>query len=525
MNRPSILVTVVALLVVNLSAPWPARAAEPAGYEHFHTYAEVAAELAQAEADHPAIAQRFSIGQSHEGREIWAIKISDNVAADEDEPEVFFDGLTHARERLSNEMAMHIVELLTDGYGTDQRITDIVNSREIWVVPMVNPDGAEFDISGGTFHTWRKNRQPIPGTDYVGVDLNRQFGFMWACCGGSNPNPWRDTYHGPHAWFAPEVRAYRDFIDSRVVDGRQQITAMISWHTAGRLVLWPYAYTRADVPRTMAYDDWRAFVALGRALAATNGYSPEQGSDLYIVDGDQSDWAYHEHRIFAFTFEMAKGAAKRYYPTAAEVAAELANNTEAVLLFLEAADCPYRSAGLEATHCGPLNDDFETDRAWTFNGTPGHGTFERAKPSATSTAAGVKQRANTPSGEAALVSGASAGANANANDIDGLTSALSPPVELGNGAWTVRFRFTFAHDRAATSADFVRLIVVRGGTRTRIWKLNGNSTERNAKWRTRTLNLSAFAGQTIRLLFEARDGAADNIVEVAIDDVRVYRTP
>ena len=525
MNGSRRLPLLVVLIVAALAAPGPALAAEPAGFEHFHTYAEVDAVIEAAVADHPGIASRFALGQSHDGRTIWAVKVSDNVAVDEDEPEVLFNGLIHARERLSGEMVVHILQTLTDGYGVDQRITDIVNSREVWLIPMLNPDGAEYDISGGQFHTWRKNRQPIPGSSAIGVDLNRQYDFMWGCCGGSSPNPAHNTYRGPEAWFAPEVRAMRDFIDSRVVDGRQQIRSLISWHTAGRMVLWPYGYTRKDVPSTMSYDDWRAFVALGRQMAATNGYRAQQGSDLYIVDGDQDDWAYHEHRIFAYTFEMAKGAAKRYYPTAAEVAAELANNTEAVLMFLEQADCPYRAAGLEATHCGPLNDDFETGRGWSFSGTLGSGGLERARPQASSTAAGLKQRANAPSGESVLVTGALAGSNANANDVDGLTSALSPQTELGAGAWRVRFRFTFAHDAAATSADFVRLVVVRGGTRTQIWRASGKPAERNAKWRTRKLDLSAFAGQSIQLVFEVQDGAGDNVVEASVDDIRVFQAP
>jgi hypothetical protein len=234
------------LLAASLLLPVPVAAAEPTGYEHFHTYAEMKAEIDAAVADHPAIVERFDIGESYEGRTIWGVKISDNVGVDEDEPEVLFESLIHARERLTGEMAMHIIAMLSDGYGSDERITDLVDSREIWIIPMLNPDGAEFDFSGGVFHTWRKNRQPIPGSAQIGVDLNRQFGYMWNCCGGSSGNPASDTYRGPEPWFAPEVVALRDFIDSRVVDGRQQIRASIIFHTAGRMVLWPYGYTKND---------------------------------------------------------------------------------------------------------------------------------------------------------------------------------------------------------------------------------------------------------------------------------------
>lgn len=352
MKRSLRLLPLAALLSATALAPAPAAAAGgPAGYEYFHTYAEVKAEIDDAVAAHPGIARRFSMGVSYEGRQIWGIKISDNVATDEDEPEVFVNAQIHAKERMSNELAMYLIGMLVDGYGTNQRITDIVNGREIWIVPTVNPDGAEYNMSDSVFRHWRKNRQPIPGSSAIGVDLNRSFGYKWGCCGGGSNNPFADKYRGPEAWFAPETRAYRDFVLSRVVGGRQQIRVMLSLHAAGRLVLWPYAYTKKNHPRTMYYDDWRTFVALGRQLAALNGYRPMQTSDLYIVDGDEGDWAYHDQRIFTFAFELTAGNPKRAYPTLAQVHADEQRNRPALLLLLEQADCPYRAAGLAAKHC------------------------------------------------------------------------------------------------------------------------------------------------------------------------------
>lgn len=354
LTAPRRLLPVALLLGAALLTPAPVAAAgEPNGYEYFHTYAEVVAELNQAADDHPNIASRFTLGTSYEGRAIPGIKISDNVGTDENEPEIFVNGQIHARERISGEMALYIVDMLLSGYGTNQRITDIVNGREIWIVPMVNVDGAEYDMSNGVFRLWRKNRQPIPGSAEIGVDLNRTFGFKWACCGGASNNPASDFYRGPEPWFAPETRAYRDFVNSRVVGGRQQIRQILSLHAAGRLVLWPYAYTKKDHPRTMIYDDWRAFVALSRQSAQRNGYTAQQSSDLYVDDGDMDDWAYHQHRIFAITFELAKGNPRRQYPTLAQIQADEARNRPAFLYFFEQADCPYRAvgAGLAAKHC------------------------------------------------------------------------------------------------------------------------------------------------------------------------------
>ena len=91
----------------------------PAGYKGYHSYTEVAAETAAVAAAHPDIVQRFSIGKSYQGRELWAVKISDNVATDENEPEVLFDGAHHADEHMGAEMTLQIMHWLVDGYGTD----------------------------------------------------------------------------------------------------------------------------------------------------------------------------------------------------------------------------------------------------------------------------------------------------------------------------------------------------------------------------------------------------------------------
>jgi hypothetical protein len=93
----------------------------------------------------------------------------------------------------------------------------------------------------------------------------------------------------------------RDFVDSRVVGGKQQIKTSITFHTYAELVLWPYGYTYTDIPGDMTQDDHAVFVAMGQAMAATNGYTAQQASDLYITDGTYDDWAYGVHRIFAYT--------------------------------------------------------------------------------------------------------------------------------------------------------------------------------------------------------------------------------
>ena len=343
----------IAVLTLGIVGAAPVVAVDPQfppGDSGYHTYVEMAAHVKAVADAHPGIVKRFSIGTSYQGRTIWAVKVSDHVGTDEAEPEVLFDGLHHADEHMSQEMTLAILGWLVAGYGTDSRITNLVNSREIWIVFGLNPDGATYDIAGRVYHHWRKNRQPTPGSSAIGTDLNRNYDYRWGCCGGASSSPASSRYRGPARFSAPETRALRHFVMSRVVGGRQQIRTAISFHTTGRLVLYPYGYTYVDVPSDMSSADHRVFVAMAKAMAATNGYKPEQASDLYISSGTSRDWLYGRYRIFSFTFEMSPDSAA--YPPDESIPAETSRNREAVLYAVDLADCPYRVLGLSLRQCG-----------------------------------------------------------------------------------------------------------------------------------------------------------------------------
>ncbi len=328
----------------------------PAADSAYHDYAEMVAELQQAAFDHPEIFSLFSAGLTYEGRTIWAGKISDNVGTDEDEPEVLFTHHQHAREHLTVEMALYTLQMLTDEYGVDPQITGLVDGREIWIVFDVNPDGGEYDIATGTYRSWRKNRQPNAGSTAIGTDLNRNWDYRWGCCGGSSGTPSSETYRGASAFSAPETAVVRDFVESRVVGGVQQLKAHIDFHSYAELVMWPYGYTTADVPSDMTQDDHDTFVAMGQAMAATNGYTPQQASELYITDGGIRDWLYGAHRIFSFTFEMypVTSAQGGFYPPDEVIPAQTSRNRAAVLYLLEQAACPYAVIGKQALYCNGL---------------------------------------------------------------------------------------------------------------------------------------------------------------------------
>lgn len=335
--------------------PAPRPADFPIADADYRNYAEMVAEVQATAAAHPSIVKLFSIGTSYLGRDLLAAKISDNVDQDEDEPEALFVGLYHAREHLTVEMQLYLLHLLADNYGVagQEQITNVVDSREIYLIFELNPDGGEYDIASGSYQYWRKNLQPNGGSAYAGTDLNRNHSYKWGCCGGSSSNPVSETYRGIAPASAPEAAAMERFVNSRVIGGRQQIAVAISFHTYGELILWPYGHTFDELPPDMWPDDHAVFVALGQTMAASNGYQPMQASGLYITDGDFVDWAYGRHRIFAFTFEMYPSSSgfEGFYPPAGVIAAQTARNRDAVLYLLENAGCPYATIGKAAERC------------------------------------------------------------------------------------------------------------------------------------------------------------------------------
>jgi murein tripeptide amidase MpaA len=528
-----------ALIGVIATTAAPASAAEfPASDAGYHSYAEMNAEIHSVEAAHTDLVDVFSIGKSAKSRDIWAAKISDNVAEDEDEPEVLFDALHHGDEHLTLEQALYLLHALVDGYGPDEQVTGLVDSREIYIIFAVNPDGAEYDIGGSPYRNWRKNRQPTPNSTSIGTDLNRNYDYKWKCCGGSSGTPSSKNYRGWKAFSAPETQAVSKFVTSRVVDGRQQIRTHITLHTNGELILWPYAYTTTDVPADMTTTDRSTFVAMAKAMAATNGYGYRQSGNWYISDGDEIDWMYGRHRIFSFTVELYPPAGSTtlggHHPPDEKIAPQTARNREMLLYLISMADCPYRASGTQVANCGPLYDDLELARGWTVNPfkedtatTSDKGAFARGDPAGTSSH-GAKQLGTAASGSKAFITGLPAGSAANSYDLDGRTSVASREITLPAEAsefGALTFKYYLSHSAGSSSADYLRAFVVDvdTGTRTKVFQRSGKASDVDAAWTSASVSLSAYAGKTIRLLFIAADSTPHNLLEAGLDDIRIQR--
>jgi carboxypeptidase T len=259
----------------------------------YHTLAQIESTLQTIASNYPSITSLYSIGTTYEGRSIWCLDISDYPGVDEGEPGVFFMGLHHAREWPTVEICLKIADELTSNYGSNPDITDAVNNNRIWLVTVVNPDG--YYYCHDQSHDWRKNRAPYPGG--IGVDLNRNYG------GSSDGNPWgswgsvfegaathdpsQEVFCGSGPFSEYETQAIHNmFINN-------DISAAISWHTFGELVLWPWGYTTAGTPDTTYLTQVGQQIASRITQEEGSGtYTPQQSDQLYPTTGDFLDWSY-----------------------------------------------------------------------------------------------------------------------------------------------------------------------------------------------------------------------------------------
>lgn len=310
----------------------------PAKDAAFHNYAEMTEKLRTLTSQHSQISQMSSIGKTREGRDIWAVRISGNLAQADTLPASIFMGGHHAREHLSIELPLYYIEyLLTEYAQGNPRIQNLVNGRDIHIIPMVNPDGAEYDISTtGSYKMWRKNRNLNSDGTY-GVDLNRNYGYGWGG-GGASTNTSSDTYRGTSAFSEPETQAIKKYVETH-----ENITILLSFHTYSQLILYPWGHVYEGIANSR---DKQVHETMAQKMAQWNDYKPQQSSDLYIASGDTTDWSYGEHKIISFTFELDPAnsgwGSGGFYPGAKIIPEVQRKNLEPVLYLIEHSDNPYR---------------------------------------------------------------------------------------------------------------------------------------------------------------------------------------
>ncbi len=263
----------------------------------YHSYSELEQDLFALEDSYPNLAKVSVIGESLEGRNIYALKISDNVNSDEAEAEVLFTGCHHAREWISVEIPFLLGSYLLENYATDPQVQNLVNQSEIWIVPLVNPDGLYYSIH--FYRYWRKNRRNN-GDGTYGVDLNRNYGYQWGYDNtGSTPYTFSETYRGPSAFSEPETQAIRDLFAQR------NFNALISYHSYSQVILYPWGYT--DQPSADDLLLEQIATDMSTRIQSVNGniYGYMQsGESFYLTNGDTTDWSYGVYGIPSFTIEL-----------------------------------------------------------------------------------------------------------------------------------------------------------------------------------------------------------------------------
>lgn len=250
--------------------------------------AEIEARLKGYAQDYSELTILKQIGESLEKRPIWAIKISDNAAKRElAEPVILFNGMHHAREVMTPEVTMDIVDYLLSNYKSDAKVRAWVDANEIWVIPMFNVDGNQKVWSGDSM--WRKNTR----NDY-GVDLNRNYPTGWKSCNGSSGSVFSQTYRGPQAASEPETQAMMSFVtEIRPVFN-------ISYHAYSELVLYPYGCRPSRVPTAAVVEQ------IGKEMGTALNYKAGTPWELlYNADGGDIDWMYQEMQVIPYVIEVS----------------------------------------------------------------------------------------------------------------------------------------------------------------------------------------------------------------------------
>ena len=254
-----------------------------------------------------------TVGYSREGRPIWGLKISKAVGGADSRPVVFYNALTHCREPEGMQALFYFVSDVLAKYGSDPLATYLLDRRVIYIVPLVNPDGyavnqATYTGSGGAlFGFWRKNTRDNNNNGLFdsasdGVDLNRNFGYLWGLNDtGSSPDSNSEIYRGPAAFSELETQAQRNLVSSlKPVTG-------FSFHTFADLLTHPWNHTTTPTPDASAFAEWSD--ALSRDNAYLTGVAP---AILYEVNGDFNDWVYGDTvakpRGFTWTPEVGDNA-------------------------------------------------------------------------------------------------------------------------------------------------------------------------------------------------------------------------
>ena len=275
-----------------------------AGFTTYRSYSErggIRDELVETARANSKLAKLVTIGTSVQGQPIYAVKVTRNArtVTDGARPSVLYAGAQHAREWITPEMVRRLMHHVLDRYGSDPQITRLLDTTELWFLPVANPDGYDYTFTEGN-RLWRKNLADNDGDGAVtgidGVDPNRNFGVKWGYDNeGSSPDPSSATYRGPSAGSEPETQAL-DRLFARI-----DYEFFINYHSAAELLLYGIGWqVNTPSPDDIIYE---AMVG-DDANPAVPGYDPDISAELYTTNGDTDTHATVRYGTLGFTPEM-----------------------------------------------------------------------------------------------------------------------------------------------------------------------------------------------------------------------------
>lgn len=338
-----------AFALENTKAPAP-ESTRSLDLSSYHNYSQIADFLYESAELYPEIASVHVLGQTWQGRDILALKISDDVATeDAAEPDVLYMGAHHGNELISAEVPLYLIDLLLTGYSENSTIGRWVDTREIWFVPVVNPDGLDSTLAGVDS---RKNRRPIDADgdgiiDGVGVDLNRNYDQNWGTQGTST-SVGDVTYSGPSPFSEAESQAIMEL----AID--HDFVLSLSFHSYGQQVFFPWGNSiEATSPERTTLE------AIAGEMAERNGYQSMEGKTAYLTSGDSDDWLYANTDSLPFTVELGT----MYAPPPSDILAICEENRDSSLYLLDIADDPTEAEKADWTFMVYMAADNSLDAA------------------------------------------------------------------------------------------------------------------------------------------------------------------
>jgi hypothetical protein len=268
----------------------------------YHTYErilEIADSLGEA---HPDMITRRQIGNTTEGREIYAFRFAAGMTDGEERPTLLFDGCHHSDEIMGAQISTAVMSLLADGYGQDPEVTRWLDQYEIWVVPVVNVDGHHL-VTHNIDPRWRKNTRDTNGNGILheypeGVDLNRNYDWNWSH--GGSPDSSSVRYRGPYPFSEPENRAMRSLAEDR------RFLLSITYHSQGQVIYYPWSWRGRPAPDDKLLTEIAEGLAGSiKTMEGDTTYKAEYGAGTV---GQSYPWLYGRYGTFDFIVETGRGS-------------------------------------------------------------------------------------------------------------------------------------------------------------------------------------------------------------------------